>query len=197
MKRYLFTILAALSLVLCVGVCVMWAWSYRASGRICIAEHGLDDALIVGNYYGIDLGSGKVTFDHEKQCAERDVTGPDPTGPPVWEASVFRWDNPDCFGGTFASWNFVSFGFGFKWKVWDTGGPYGWQIHRSVLCPAWFCVVLTVALPATLAARRLRRKRPPTHCLACGYDLRATPQRCPECGKVVARAYCHPKDASH
>jgi predicted Zn-ribbon and HTH transcriptional regulator len=43
-----------------------------------------------------------------------------------------------------------------------------------------------------LAAWVIWRKRPgkwpPGSCARCGYDLRATPQRCPECGTVVARA---------
>jgi hypothetical protein len=57
-----------------------------------------------------------------------------------------------------------------------------------VLVPHWLLVPLTAILPAfgirrTLAPRR-RWRLARSLCAGCGYDLRATPGRCPECGKI-------------
>jgi hypothetical protein len=53
----------------------------------------------------------------------------------------------------------------------------------------WLPTGLAAVLPAVWLVRRLRARRARRQglCPACGYDLRATPDRCPECGRAVTR----------
>ena len=50
--------------------------------------------------------------------------------------------------------------------------------------PNWLIALVTAILPAWAALRYFRRRRVRKIglCTKCGYDLRATPDRCPECG---------------
>ena len=68
----------------------------------------------------------------------------------------------------------------------NTAGPYiaGATI---VVLPHWLLsmpALLLFALAARHGVRR-RRRRKRGLCLACGYDLRHSPNRCPECGTAV------------
>jgi hypothetical protein len=53
-----------------------------------------------------------------------------------------------------------------------------------LVLPHWMAALAAAVLPAAWFRRRLRRwrQRAPGLCRACGYDLRASPGRCPECG---------------
>jgi hypothetical protein len=61
-----------------------------------------------------------------------------------------------------------------------------------VVVPFWSLCLVTFPLPLFwLRDHRQRRRlrRGPHLCLNCGYDLRASPERCPECGTVRPIAF--------
>ncbi len=70
------------------------------------------------------------------------------------------------------------------------GSPPGFSASSTAVgfnidLPDWFLVALTAATPALWLRRRLKKKDLPEFaCRTCGYDLRATPWRCPECGTI-------------
>lgn len=73
---------------------------------------------------------------------------------------------------------FDSFAFG-----WEETKPAGEELR----IPAWFPLLLSGILPGCwlLALRRRRNRRALGQCLLCGYDLRASKDRCPECGTAI------------
>ena len=60
----------------------------------------------------------------------------------------------------------------------------GTQNRWAVYLPHWLAMLLMFMPGAVWVLVRRRRKRfGPGQCRYCGYDLRATPLRCPECGR--------------
>ena len=64
-------------------------------------------------------------------------------------------------------------------------GP-DWHVARWVASTFYLAAFLCTVAAVGGLANSFRRSRPhlPWVCPTCGYDLRATPHRCPECGTI-------------
>jgi hypothetical protein len=95
-----------------------------------------------------------------------------------------------------AAWRQKSSLHAFAYRDFPEGGPDprmpGWRL-RFVAFPHWFVAVVCAVAGWPAGTRRLKRylinRRPvPGYCRHCGYDVRASGERCPECGTRVAPA---------
>jgi hypothetical protein len=99
------------------------------------------------------------------------------------------WEHPEVF----ARHRFL--GFEHSPDMRCGGGPWGgyntslyWFTYSLTAVPYWSPVLIT-AFPLTVRLvrnRKRRRRHREGRCLHCGYDLRSSPGRCPECGAEPA-----------
>ncbi len=99
----------------------------------------------------------------------------------------FHHESGPAFG-PFASliWNRI----GFHWERDDF--PWnGFESSRidTVSVPHWFLIGLSLypSVVAIIGIRRRRQRGALGQCVNCGYDVRATPERCPECGTIPSK----------
>ena len=194
MIRRLFSILPALSLVVCIATSVLWVRSYwRSDAAILFGTLGPADTS-----YGtiIYSGRGSIFFriDHSHQL--------DPSTLPELRPWFFHYgsdDDPEsCSQNNLGDgWQSSRFGFG---VLHDWGTRYAWRAApttRKVATellwayalwfPHWLVVLLSAVPPLRwgLRTRQRRRRTRAGLCLNCGYDLRASTERCPECGTPI------------
>ncbi len=175
-RRRLFTALSVLSLLLCVATLLLWIHSHWWQHAIMYARAGEGSyrvsaiAMVPGE---VDLVTG--TYMGEFRSPK-----------PGWSYSETdsRHSSLRDFG-TFIPGERASgwlLGFGFYYADSDA------VTFHAIAIPHWFLALL-FAIPPALHLRaiiRSRRLRRAGHCPRCGYDLRATPERCPECGELTA-----------
>jgi hypothetical protein len=72
-------------------------------------------------------------------------------------------------------------GFGLQWTL--SGGAHPDNLAAAYI-PAWSLLITFAVSYAALLVYRSHRRRllNSVRCARCGYDLRASPSRCPECG---------------
>jgi hypothetical protein len=163
--RFIRRCLTALSLLLCVAACLLWARSYSVGDGFVWKP--ADAPPYYRAYAGrgvVRLGSGRYGFDrppHFDYSAD-----PAPARPTGYHP------------GTLA--HRLSFDF-------HRGSDSQGMPTTDLLFPLWPAALASAVLPALWARgvrrdRTLRRRADAGQCPSCGYDLRATPGRCPECG---------------
>jgi hypothetical protein len=182
-RHRLFAAFSVASLVLCLAMCVIWARSYFRS-----------DDLKYESRVSVDDTS------RQWQCASY-------FGWILLQTHFFEWKNTTP-GNLEIGWNFVDIGdeghemrkAHLKHERLDGVFKLIWwhSIHRSPGDAATQYGILISDLYITLAlaisplfwflkSGRRRLRQAARRCQICGYDLRATPDRCPECGTTPSQ----------
>ena len=200
MRRRIFTILSALSLLLCVAVVAVWTRSHYVPDTFSrtTASPQADGSLRTRSTW-VTFADGEcrvITWlaDYSPGLIQRYRTPP-AAEPLHWRSDPhyrYLWRDYVGTGGVQRKWE----GLGFAYLVHpgdSTGSIPGTVPPATALmtgtfakAPLWPISMATILLPASWAARRCKRFRlmRKGRCPSCGYDLRATPERCPECGAV-------------
>ena len=102
-----------------------------------------------------------------------------PSGKPRAE-----WSHSAQKAETFVLWDAVA-----AMSMASQGGGSSSVRSWNLRFPQWPLIAVTALLPAIqqTAERRRPRRLEQLRCIHCGYDLRATPEKCPECGNVVGQ----------
>jgi hypothetical protein len=171
MRRKLLPLCSAVSLLLFAATCALWVRSDWAGDYVSWGDKrglggaitGRGDVMVYGEWVvedGVEMGEWAWGLKRES----REPTDLGKMRPAYMQSHVD--------------------GFGFRYET----GRRGEQVRNvEVYVPLWTLALASSVLPAARLLRRVSRARRLVRgrCCSCGYDLRATPQRCPECGAIA------------
>jgi hypothetical protein len=198
MRRFLrnFSLaLAALSLLLCLAALGMWVRGFVVVDVVHRVEHHQraaetgDDSVRITSGRGVvavnvmtsreALTWPQVFMDRSGKQHVRTVPPPDRTWV-TWSHATMEPERLTLLRRNV--WQWLGFNLHSATRRTNTGGL---RTERAFRVP-WWLIAAVLALPPLLATRRRglrRQRRAKGLCEWCGYDLRATPGRCPECGR--------------
>lgn len=175
MKHRLFTILSAVSLLLCITVGTLW-----------VRSHWVADFISHRTVHRERPGFSEVGVESVWGSVHLTSLNSPATLPPSEPVGLIYGTEEFQRVGVLRDTGARKWGFGYDDKANGSG-----MVYWTVWLPHWLIVLSTAALPVAWAlsqakATKMRRRLKQGLCLNCGYDLRGTPERCPECGTQVA-----------
>ena len=191
--RYILNALTVLSMLLFLATALLWAacwrWPYAVSTEVAEIPTALTwKSERVEQAAWILSARGAFCFRFHWKSGKPSV----PLGPRSW--SISPVERPKPYAELYdhpSVWNRL----GFAFATFSPGGSFfyssaGRAAHGCILqVPCWFLAALTALLPSRRLATRWRaaRRRKAGLCPHCGYDLRASKDRCPECGTEISK----------
>lgn len=189
MKHRVFTILSALSLVACVASGAMWVRSNHHGDSVALLMP-YHEATIFSASGGVYFEWLLLTFQQQEWRIRYGLGTAAPQSGLRVRTDLNRviYDETDPE----RDWGKTKL-MGFWWRehdsAWNSESPpmlSGWQVG----VPYWAIILLTLIAPVRSGIywHRNRRHNLEGLCPTCGYDLRASLDRCPECGTPILAA---------
>jgi hypothetical protein len=174
-RRRLLKVLMVLSLLLCVAVVVLWVRSYWRGDCVSVAVDRLPRGIAE---WFVRSNDGVLYFARNDYVINN----------PGYDPRPLTWDSHEA-NQVFASPSAQARNPHFVLGPFSLGGGNLSNVTKiAFTIPHWFPAALAAVVPTIWLARsaRARRRRRGGFCVRCGYNLRATPGRCPECGWEAA-----------
>jgi hypothetical protein len=182
MRHRLVNLTAETSLVLCVLTIAIWVRSYWRGDSI-YRQNG-------GRYHAFVSEQGTLTSQSQRSSLD-DTAAPKPSRP--WKRLSYDAGgaSPSSIRTTFGNGTYQLLGIQFRHEtLWQHEGKVG--VTWTAVVPYWLVALATGLWPVVWVRRsgQVRRQQQLQErvCPTCGYDLRASTDRCPECGCGIAFA---------
>jgi hypothetical protein len=182
-------IILAISTLACIAISVIWALSLFLT-----VTFNSNPQWNHNHYWSLTADSGAILYQanhyaRELTWTEEQSDNPSIPKPPPPRFTFFprpcrgSWSLTNPFAITYSD---------LYYEIWEGWHQYAYEI------PDVDIFIATATLPAAWIiaiawrSRRIRHRSSRGQCVYCGYDMRATPDRCSECGRLAGDVSIQP-----